>query len=438
MLTQQSIRDFLAQSDYDIRESGNGRWIDQKCTPDVVTVIADFIFDYVSSHPDCAFSSADIWNLDYASQTIEAVFKKPGTKNKFAKNEYNKFFQQPMEMFANAKILLKTKQGRRNIYQVNRLDILEYIALRERNALTFLKLYIEKVLHDSELSQDFDRFFQAPSKSSYRAIKSTFYAFTIQYTKINKDLECGRIFTKVINPLAYFYNTCGTDRGNLSKAPITYDMLMYNRPNFRDIYADKPKGVTRKEYAATHPIEINEDYYRYQSNKATRFLRIFNDQTRNGQTEHLEPAHLLDKATHMHHIFPKSLYPEISFYLENIIALTPTQHLITPTPMAARRRSTSSISICCCSPKQTVSGRTFLLQTSSTFMSSVICCSCSPPALKRIPRFPLPIWISAPLSMPSTGITLKEPQMQKEHAFACSFLLCSFLLFHIPGRQPVQ
>lgn len=162
MLTQQSIRDFLAQSDYDIRKSGNGRWIDQKCTPDVVTVIADFIFDYVSSHPDCAFSSADIWNLDYASQTIEAVFKKPGTKNKFAKNEYNKFFQQPMEMFANAKILLKTKQGRRNIYQVNRLDILEYIALRERNALTFLKLYIEKVLHDSELSQDFDRFFKLP------------------------------------------------------------------------------------------------------------------------------------------------------------------------------------------------------------------------------------------------------------------------------------
>ena len=36
---------------------------------------------------------------------------------------------------------------------------------------------------------------------------------------------------------------------------------MYNRPNFRDIYADKPKGVTRKEYVATHPIEINEDYY---------------------------------------------------------------------------------------------------------------------------------------------------------------------------------
>ena len=130
MLTQQSIRDFLAQSDYDIRESGNGRWIDQKCTPDVVCAVADFICNYVADDPSpesYAFTSKEIWHSEYASQYVEAVFKKPATKNKNAKHEYDKFFQQPMEMFANAKILLKTKQGRRNIYQVNRLDILEYI-----------------------------------------------------------------------------------------------------------------------------------------------------------------------------------------------------------------------------------------------------------------------------------------------------------------------
>lgn len=164
MLTQQSIRDFLAQSDYDIRESGNGRWIDQKCTADVVTVIADFIYDYASNHPDSAFSSANIWFSDYASQTVEAVFKKPNTKNSNARHEYDKFFQQPMEMFANAKILSKAKQGRRNIYRVNRLDLLEYIALRERNALTFLNLYIEKVLQDSGLFPVFDAFFQSPTE----------------------------------------------------------------------------------------------------------------------------------------------------------------------------------------------------------------------------------------------------------------------------------
>ena len=34
-----------------------------------------------------------------------------------------------------------------------------------------------------------------------------------------------------------------------------------------------------------------------------------------------------DRAIHMHHIFPEADYPEISSFLENIIALTPTQHL---------------------------------------------------------------------------------------------------------------
>lgn len=330
MLTQQSIRDFLAQSDYDIRESGNGRWIDQKCTPDVVCAVADFICNYVADDPSpgsCPFTSKEIWHSEYASQYVEAIFKKPTPKNKNAKHEYDKFFQQPMELLAYANVLDKQKRKGKNYYCVKQINILEYIALRERNALTFLVLYIEKTLHDSGLWPVFHTFLQSPSSKTYTDVRYAFFDFTLMYTKINKLLECGRIFTKVLNPLAYSHNTRGTKGGDLSADLITYDMLMYNRPNFRDIYADKPKGVTRKEYAATHPIEINEDYYRYQSNKATRFLRIFNDQTRNGQTEHLESAHSLDKATHMHHIFPKSLYPEISFYLENIIALTPTQHL---------------------------------------------------------------------------------------------------------------
>ncbi len=101
---------------------------------------------------------------------------------------------------------------------------------------------------------------------------------------------------------------------------------MYNRNNFRDIYANKPKGVTRKVYAKEHPVELNEKYYDYQSAKAKRFLRIFNEQYRNGITEHLEKEHLEDAAIHIHHIFPKALYPEICAYLENLIALTPTQH----------------------------------------------------------------------------------------------------------------
>ena len=39
MLTQQAIIDFCNQYDYDIRKSGNGRWIDQKLTLDVLSFI---------------------------------------------------------------------------------------------------------------------------------------------------------------------------------------------------------------------------------------------------------------------------------------------------------------------------------------------------------------------------------------------------------------
>lgn len=327
MLTQQDIINFCDQYNYDIRISHNGRWIDQKCAADVVTVVADCIYNYALQDEDGIFTSLDVWHNGYTVENVEAIFKKPGVENAAAKNEYDKFFQQPMEMLANANVLKKTKQGNRNLYQVNNIEVLEYIALRERNALFFLKTYIEKVLIDSGLYANFESFFELQTKEAYETAKDAFSTFIIQNTKINGVVECNRIFIKVINPLAYFKNSRGTEKGRLSEQIITYDMLMYNRNNFRDAYADKPKGVTRKEYAAEHPVIVNEAYYHYQSQKAKKFLRLFNDQNRGGQTEHLETAHMGDKAIHMHHIFPEATYPEICSYYENIIALTPTQHL---------------------------------------------------------------------------------------------------------------
>lgn len=327
MLVQQDIINFCNNYNYDIRLTGNGRWIDQKCAADVVNVIADCIYNYAIENPNGIFTTPDIWHYDYAVQNVEAIFKKPGVESVAAKNEYDKFFQQPMEMLAHAQVLTKIKKGNRNFYKVNNLEVLEYIAIRDRNALFFLKTYIEKVLKDSGIYTVFEDFFVMQTKDAYQHVKKTFSDFTIKYTKINGEVECNRIFIKVLNPLAYFNNSYGTEKGRLSEHKITYDMIMYNRNNFRDIYADKPKDVTRKEYAKAHPVEINEAYYVYQSAKAKRYLRWFNDQYRAGQTEHIELMHMHDKAIHMHHIFPESNYPEISYYLENIIALTPTQHL---------------------------------------------------------------------------------------------------------------
>lgn len=327
MLTQEDIINYCNQYDFDLRESGNGRWIDQKCAADVVALIADCISNYGLDHEDEFFTSLDIWNYDYAVENIEAIFKKPGVRSQAARNEYDKFFQQPMEMLANANVLIKKKRGNRNYYKIAEPAILEYIALRERNALIFLKTYVEKVLRDSGIFHLFETFFEEQTKNNYEVMKEGYSDFIIEHTKINKKLECNRIFIKVLNPLAYFRNARGTESGKMSGHVITYDMLMYNRNNFRDIYADKPKGITRKEYAAAHPAEMNDAYYRYQSAKAKKFLHRFNDQYRDAQTEYPDGVHAGDKAIHMHHIFPEADYPEISSYVENLIALTPTQHL---------------------------------------------------------------------------------------------------------------
>lgn len=327
MLTQQAIIDFCNQFDYDIRKSGNGRWIDQKVTPDVLSFIADCIYEFVQDNPNKEFTVKDIWCYKPVGDNLRLIFKKPEVTDPKAASEYDKFFGQPLKLLGYSKVLQEEKSGRNNVYKVLNIEVLEYIAIREKNALFFLKTYIEKVLTDSDMMSSFEAFFAKQDLNAYKKVKTQMQEFTIKYTKINGATECNRIFTKVINVMAYFRNAHGTRGGNVSNSIITYDELMYNRLNFRDIYADKPKGVTRQEYAQNHPVEVNEAYYHYQSTKAKRFLHIFNDQNRNGQTEHLETAHMQDKAIHFHHIFPEAIYPEICYFLENIIALTPTQYL---------------------------------------------------------------------------------------------------------------
>ncbi|GAA7468869.1 hypothetical protein MM0361_14850 [Helicobacter pylori] len=38
-MKEQSMIDFLNNKDYDIRKTQSARWIDQKCTPDVLSVV---------------------------------------------------------------------------------------------------------------------------------------------------------------------------------------------------------------------------------------------------------------------------------------------------------------------------------------------------------------------------------------------------------------
>lgn len=329
-LTLEQINEFLKTNDYNISKraiiSGSPRWIDQKCTPDVLTIIADCILEYCNSNPSKKeFSSLDIWHNEYTANNVESIFKKPNPNEKAARNEYDKFFQQPMELFAYAGILEKKKNGNKNLYKLLNGDILEYISIREMNALNFINLYNIKVLKDSGIYNYFNTFLEKQTKDTYKVLKEKFSSYMINNTKINKTLECNRIFTKVLNPIAFMQNALGTEKGHISKNKITKDMLMYNRNNFRDISLSKPKEMTRTQFYYTLSDELNINLIKYQSRKARKILRLFNDAFNNRKSE-VDDELAVGEAIHMHHIFPENEFNEISGYVENIIALTPTQH----------------------------------------------------------------------------------------------------------------
>lgn len=93
---------------------------------------------------------------------------------------------------------------------------------------------------------------------------------------------------------------------------------MYNRKNWRDL--NKEKSITRQEAEQQQDIEQQEAYNAYYVQKAMNLLRKIqidsevHDQYGNGE------------ATQVHHIFPKSQFPQLAHYLENLIKLTATQH----------------------------------------------------------------------------------------------------------------
>ncbi len=329
MLTLEQIQGFLNERDFDIRKTGNGRWIDQKCTPDVIWSIADFILDYVDNVEE-KFSVTDIWQSDYAKETIAETYSKPGTNEKAARNEYDKVFSQPLNLFCYAGIIKDISTNNRHLYVLENRDVLEYIARNDVYALRFLACYIEKVLIDSGMFQSFEVFFNQQNRASFEKLKNEFISFYHKYTPIKKDFEPKRIFTKVLNPLAFKYRKRGTIRGRLSENLITKSDMMYNRDNFRDVYRNKPKDISRKEWLMKNPeIDIREGYFKQMMSRSMKTLRQFNGESRNGLSELTQFINGHDDqapATQLHHMFPKSQFPEIMHYSENIIALTPNQH----------------------------------------------------------------------------------------------------------------
>lgn len=309
---------YLNQFDLDIRKSHYARFSDQKCTPDVVCFLADCIVNAVEENG--YFDGKIIWNSQYFTKNTRIIFNKPWPTDTRAIHEYDKFIAQPLNLLSYAHILeIDPTDGRRNLFKIRNQYLLEYIAQRERNAFTFLACYFEKVLTDSGFWKYFLEYKSNPDKDSYMDLRNRFIRFMIGNTPINTAVEVRRIFPKILNVLAVDNQIPGSERGHISKSSYSFSDLMYNKKNWRDL--NKDKGITRQAAISnTKDTRQQEAYNTYYVQKAIMQIRKMQAESE------VHDEWSKGKATQVHHIFPKSQYPSIAHYLENLILLTATQH----------------------------------------------------------------------------------------------------------------
>lgn len=161
-------------NDYDIRKNHNCRFVDQKCTPDIVCFIADCILN-----TECAtkaFTVSDLWKTPFFIENTRIVFHKPYADNESAHNEYDKVLAQPLKLLAYAHVLELDDSQRHLVFGVHNMEMLEYIASRERNAFNFLQVFFRKVVSASGIERFFKEYKESctdATKGEIRAAKNT-------------------------------------------------------------------------------------------------------------------------------------------------------------------------------------------------------------------------------------------------------------------------
>ena len=119
---------YLQTLNLDIRVSGNGRWMDQKVTPDVLSLVAQTILDYSTTNKK-SFSNRDLFQSTEFLDTVAQFFGKPRRASDEMENEYNKFTGQSLKTLSYAGLLHEDTKKRPYLYTILREDLLEIIVL---------------------------------------------------------------------------------------------------------------------------------------------------------------------------------------------------------------------------------------------------------------------------------------------------------------------
>lgn len=312
---REQINIFLEQFDFDIRKSKDARFVDQKCTPDIVCFMADCVLNMIATKP--TFVINDIWETQYFIQNSRVVFNKPWANDKNAKNEYNKVLSQPLKLLAYSQILKVEKIKGSLTFSVNNEELLDYISRKDRNAYNFLYCYFTKVLADSGFLKNLEEYKLEHSKSLSNArenLYDKYFRFISGNTPTRSRLDIRRMFHKILNIYAVEQHLPGSK----GKFIMTFSETMYNKKNWRDV--NKEKSITRQETLSSQDLEKQEIINAYYVQKAIALIRKIHKESE------VKDQWGIGEATQVHHIFSRAEFPELAHYVENLILLTATQH----------------------------------------------------------------------------------------------------------------
>ncbi|MDT7508220.1 hypothetical protein QRX42_07200 [Bifidobacterium sp. H6bp22N] len=306
--------------------AGGVRWFDQKVTYDNLAQIADAARYTAPAH--AVFSRFDIQKCLSLNSALTRQYGKPPLSDKKANDEYDKFIAQNLNVLAYSGVLSSSLQDRKRIYSVQNSGVLQRIAGDENQCRVFLIQYIEWVLKKFNWWQYITTYADSQHKQEdMDNLKKQFTNLLINTMSLGSKgsahpgVEAGRIFSKVINLTAYALLIPGIKRGRVMDCPPTNIDLIYNKPNWRDIASKKPKQLTRQEY-----IQQSKSSAEYELHRHLKDAVMVKVKTYQRQISEI-PDSSLGKATHIHHIFPVHSYPTLAEIPENMIALTPGQHL---------------------------------------------------------------------------------------------------------------
>lgn len=312
---------------FDASGADGARWYDQKVTYENLATVASAVNVLVTLRSRKEFSRFDLADVDSLNLAVSKEYGKPALDSEDAKNEYDKFLSQNLNVLAFAGVL-SSIAGRPRMYYIRDAETLADLAGNDTECRKFLIEYLHWVLKKFNWWREFEKYTQSEcSNEDLQALKSSFTILLINTMGLgsrgakNPGIEAGRIFQKVLNLLAFQYDVPGVAGGRvMSTAPSKFD-LSYNRPNWRDQATSKPKNLTRKEYDRQREAAIGEQVSSSVKTVAMRKVRTY----------HKNVSEVPDStgvnASHVHHIFPQSQFKELADVLENLIALTPGQHL---------------------------------------------------------------------------------------------------------------